>query len=153
MTSTAQKLKGYFVLFKPENNTTTSTPDDSTPSLLESLCKMGLVNLENTRAFNTMTNGVHKKSTTEVSQRVRNAREEQKRRRQEYAERESTREHVREYNQKPEVKKKKKESAKRRAEIRKKMLESIPEWKKFEIMKEMQHNVEPQEVGSTEKGE
>lgn len=142
MSSTTEKLKGYFVLFKPENN----TPTDDMPGLLESLCKMGLVNLENTRAFNDVTNGVHKKSTAEVTQRVRNSRDDQKRKRREYAERESTRERVREYNQNPEVKRKKKESAKRRAAIRKKMLESIPPWKKFEIMKELQ-------TGSTDNGE
>lgn len=146
MTSTAQKLKGYFVLFKPDNNTTTSTTPDDSPSILESLCKMGLVNLENTRAFNTLTNGVHKKSTTEVTQRMRNSREEQKKRRQEYAEREDTKLRVKEYNQDPEVKRRKKESAKKRAEIRKKMLESVPEWKKFEIMKGLQ-------PGSTEESQ
>jgi len=120
-------MKGYFVpLALPE------TEEDKL--LLQKLRERGFVDLCTTRAFNAMTNGEYKRSARSAVTSIRNARPEEKSKRKEYLERPEVRDKIKKYHRDPEVK----ERRKRRYQVKKKLLASIPKETLIKVLQEEQ---------------
>jgi hypothetical protein len=125
-------MDGFFVL--------TSQPkedDEEAKSLLSKLVSVGLVNLQNTRTFNSTTNGKFRDATKEFRRNKYSNSEKEKERRRKYREDPHVQQRVREYASRPEVKERKFISAKRRARINKKLLSAVDEKTKAKIIQDV----------------
>lgn len=118
-------MEGYFVIVKDAN-------DESSLNLKQLLSKSLMVNLKNTRSFNSLTENQFKNSVQSATGTIRNRTEENKEKRKKYNSNPQVKERLKEYNQRPEVKERKRKNR----ELKQKILKNTPKEIIVQILKE-----------------
>lgn len=130
-------MQGYYVLVTPP-------AEDSVDevNLVALMRKSKLVDLKSTRTFNKITEGHFHSATQSAVNKIRNSKDEQQKKRQEYYKRPEVIKHRKEYYTEPRVKERKKEARK----LASKMLKLTPKEIKLKVMKEHEMEVEEEKA-------
>lgn len=118
-------LAGFYVI-------TQDAADEAAQVLKRTLAQSGLINLQNTRSFNKLTDDAYKSSVSSAVTALRNRKDEKRARRKEYNARPDVKQRMKEYNQTPEVKERKRKDR----ELKRKMLKKIPREVVLQVLKE-----------------